>query len=433
MSAEELHEQAWALVAPHFQEALHAAIEKFGKVRATDRGTADLQEIITAAQSGAVEAMLIKASESRWGEIDADGNIRGHDSHHEDSGIFLSNGWNSSNSDKVIRENGWLSRSPRQVQQPNELRSRVTIHLGGFHMGSLMAVHIGGQSSQAEAEEHAKDESRMREFRGEKTRDFHAETLDEVLKIFDTLLAEKAEVKYLDFHAHGYEANIGLEKDSITLSTLPMFKNRGFHNLFVAGALIRILSCEFAGNAEGELMLAEFAQILLHGKGGSANAVSGACYFRPGLITSGKIKWDGRLVSAEVSNQGDVTLKGHFYLNPHRIQLTANALLAVLSSEIRKVGGRSRPPGPRGIHTVQDLVTRGIEIEKQERQKWIDPYAKSIGELRFVVAKVNGTPTLRNMQAASDMLEIVAARLSKQGVPVAGVVNQLVEMFSHGK
>lgn len=300
-------------------------------------------------------------------------------------------------------------------------------------MGSLMAVHIGGQSSQAEAEEHAKDELMMRAARGEQTRDFHAETLNEVLKILDTLLAEKAEVKYLDFHAHGYEAHIGLEKDSITLDTLPMFKNRGFHNLFVAGALIRIFSCEFAGNAEGELMLAELAQILLHGKGGSANALSGACYFRPSLITAGTLKETGRLVTAEVSNKGDVTLKGHFYLNPHRIQLTANALLAVLSSEIQKGGGRSRPPGPQGINSVQDLVARGIEIEDQERQQWIGPYAKSIGELRFVVAKVKGTPTLRNMQAASDMLEKVATRLSKQGVPVARVVNQLVGMFSHGK
>ena len=121
----------------------------------------------------------------------------------------------------------------------------------GHSMGSFTAVHIGGQDSYAEAEDHATDERMDRFSRNEVTRDFEAKTLDDVLRIFDTLMADKAQLKYMDFHAHGYEAHIGLDNGSITLNSLSRFQDRGYHNMFAAGALIRIFSCEFAGSARG--------------------------------------------------------------------------------------------------------------------------------------------------------------------------------------
>ena len=107
-------------------------------------------------------------------------------------------------------------------------------------------------------------------------------------------------------------------------------------------------------------MLAEFAQILLHGNGGTANALSGACYYKPRLVTAGTLKETGRLVNAVVNTRGGVVLNGHFYLNPHRIRMTAHALLALLSAEVGKGGGRSRPAQPRGINSVDDLVCAGL-------------------------------------------------------------------------
>ena len=62
------------------------------------------------------------------------------------------------------------------------------------------------------------------------------------------------------------------------------------------------------------------------------------------------------------------------------------------------------------------------------------PYVKSMVELKIVARKVQGSmPSLREMQSASDMLETVAERLTKQGVPVSRVVNQLVGIFNQGK
>jgi hypothetical protein len=85
LSAGELHQEAWKLVAPYYRQELEQAIEGFGNVRATDSGTTDLEHVITAAKTGAVDVLLIMADESKWGEIDVDGTIRRHDAHREDS------------------------------------------------------------------------------------------------------------------------------------------------------------------------------------------------------------------------------------------------------------------------------------------------------------------------------------------------------------
>jgi hypothetical protein len=89
------------------------------------------------------------------------------------------------------------------------------------------AVHIGGESSQVEAEDHANDERVMRAAQGEKSRDFEAKTLEDVLAAFDTLRDEQAQVKHLDFHAHGYDAHTGHENGRIDQNSLPKFRNRG--------------------------------------------------------------------------------------------------------------------------------------------------------------------------------------------------------------
>jgi hypothetical protein len=85
LTADELHEGAWKLVAPYFRVELESAITRFGNAIATDLGTADLQAIVAAAQTGGVDTLLIKGRESIWGELDDSGNIRIHDSHQEES------------------------------------------------------------------------------------------------------------------------------------------------------------------------------------------------------------------------------------------------------------------------------------------------------------------------------------------------------------
>jgi hypothetical protein len=85
LTAEELHEGAWKLAAPYFREELEAEITRFGNANATDLGTSDLKQIITAAQTGGVDTVLIKAGQSKWGKLSADGNIQSHETHQEDS------------------------------------------------------------------------------------------------------------------------------------------------------------------------------------------------------------------------------------------------------------------------------------------------------------------------------------------------------------
>jgi len=85
MTAAQLHQGAWKLVAPHFRAGLDSALARFGNAIATDLGTTDLQEIIAAAQKGAVDAVLLKAHESICGEFVGNERILVHDAHREDS------------------------------------------------------------------------------------------------------------------------------------------------------------------------------------------------------------------------------------------------------------------------------------------------------------------------------------------------------------
>jgi hypothetical protein len=85
MTAEELHEGAWKLVAPYYRTEIESAIERFGNATATDLGTSDLQQIMRAAQTGGVDTVLIKAGAAKWGEMHDNGNIRLHPCHQQDS------------------------------------------------------------------------------------------------------------------------------------------------------------------------------------------------------------------------------------------------------------------------------------------------------------------------------------------------------------
>ena len=85
MTAEELHEGAWKLVAPHFREELQSAVTRFGNAKGTDLATTDLEQVIAASRTGGVDTLLIKAGESTWGEMDDEGSIFLHEDHQEDS------------------------------------------------------------------------------------------------------------------------------------------------------------------------------------------------------------------------------------------------------------------------------------------------------------------------------------------------------------
>jgi len=68
--AEELHEQAWALVQPYFQKAQREAADQYRQLVSSGRTSNDIKEIVPAAHYGRVESLFVALGVERWGTFD---------------------------------------------------------------------------------------------------------------------------------------------------------------------------------------------------------------------------------------------------------------------------------------------------------------------------------------------------------------------------
>jgi hypothetical protein len=66
----ELHDRAWAVVGPHFQEALRRAVAVYHQAAGTGRATCDAERIIPAAYRGEVETVFVALGTHLWGNLD---------------------------------------------------------------------------------------------------------------------------------------------------------------------------------------------------------------------------------------------------------------------------------------------------------------------------------------------------------------------------
>lgn len=74
MSAEELHERAWAIVKPYFEQAQQEAMRRYRQLSDTDQISGDIREIVPAAYYGKVETLFVALENHQWGSFDPDSN-----------------------------------------------------------------------------------------------------------------------------------------------------------------------------------------------------------------------------------------------------------------------------------------------------------------------------------------------------------------------
>lgn len=69
----ELHEKAWKIIQPLFEESQKKAFEKFAQLigQKSDLATSDLQEAVKAAVIGQVETIFVPLDSQKWGRYDA--------------------------------------------------------------------------------------------------------------------------------------------------------------------------------------------------------------------------------------------------------------------------------------------------------------------------------------------------------------------------
>jgi hypothetical protein len=72
LSPRELHDRAWPLVEPLFQEGRRKATVSYERLAGTGRTTDRLEEVIAAADQGRVETLFVAPGQGPWGAFDAD-------------------------------------------------------------------------------------------------------------------------------------------------------------------------------------------------------------------------------------------------------------------------------------------------------------------------------------------------------------------------
>lgn len=67
---EELQKQAWPIVEEHFRQATEKAVEQYQQLAGTDKGSDDIDEIVTAAFNGIVDKLVLSIDAQVWGLFD---------------------------------------------------------------------------------------------------------------------------------------------------------------------------------------------------------------------------------------------------------------------------------------------------------------------------------------------------------------------------
>lgn len=67
---EELHQEAWNIVQPHFQRSQQEARELYNELVGTGKATSDLQTVIPAAYNHRVDTLFVSLEDHQWGRFD---------------------------------------------------------------------------------------------------------------------------------------------------------------------------------------------------------------------------------------------------------------------------------------------------------------------------------------------------------------------------
>lgn len=80
LSPQDLHEQAWAILEPHFASAQKEAAAHYRELAGGERASNRLEEIVPAAYHGRVDSLFVGVGVQRWGRFDPDaGQVRVHE------------------------------------------------------------------------------------------------------------------------------------------------------------------------------------------------------------------------------------------------------------------------------------------------------------------------------------------------------------------
>ena len=72
LSSKKLHEQAWALVAPYFENGKQEAMNRYRDFAGSSRASNGIRKIVPASREGRIELLFISPDFQQWGTFDPD-------------------------------------------------------------------------------------------------------------------------------------------------------------------------------------------------------------------------------------------------------------------------------------------------------------------------------------------------------------------------
>lgn len=75
ISIDRLHEEAWKIIRPYYDQQVEKVIEEFGRARAYQKGSEDIAQVAAAAAQSRVGTLLVDADKHVGGKIEADGRV----------------------------------------------------------------------------------------------------------------------------------------------------------------------------------------------------------------------------------------------------------------------------------------------------------------------------------------------------------------------
>ncbi len=72
LSVEQIHQQAWKIIEPHFALAQKQAVERYHGLAGTGKTSPHLDSVIRAAYSGRVDTLFVPVGVQRWGKVNPD-------------------------------------------------------------------------------------------------------------------------------------------------------------------------------------------------------------------------------------------------------------------------------------------------------------------------------------------------------------------------
>ncbi len=75
LSKEQLHSQAWRIVAPYFDKAQQRALGKYKQLAGSSRVSEDVEAVVNAAQAGHVDTLFVAGDQHVWGRYDPQANL----------------------------------------------------------------------------------------------------------------------------------------------------------------------------------------------------------------------------------------------------------------------------------------------------------------------------------------------------------------------